>query len=283
MARDRAFRLPSGTLAGMEWGEPGARPVLATHGWLDNAATFSLLAPLLTDCHIVAFDAAGHGLSSNRSADSAYNIWQDVGDIYDVAEALGWQRFSLLGHSRGATSAAMFAASFPKSVEQLVLIEGGVPVTSGASEAPSGLGAAIVESRKLRTKSGRVFPDREAAIRARADSFSPVSIEAAEILATRSLRQVDGGWQWQADQRLKAHPDFRLTAGLARAFLVAIEAPTLMFLAADGPFVGRSGFVSQLDQIAQLDVCHMPGRHHLHMEGGQVQIAERINAFLHGS
>ena len=36
-------------LAGLAWGDPASPPVLCLHGWLDNAASFDALAPLLQD------------------------------------------------------------------------------------------------------------------------------------------------------------------------------------------------------------------------------------------
>jgi len=91
--------------------------VLATHGWLDNASTFDLLAPRLEGCEVVALDLAGHGLSGSRSPDAAYNIWEDVGDLLAVCEQLGWARCNLLGHSRGAAIAMLFAGAFPEHVD----------------------------------------------------------------------------------------------------------------------------------------------------------------------
>ncbi|MGK2915619.1 MAG: alpha/beta fold hydrolase, partial [Porticoccaceae bacterium] len=95
------------TLAAREWGDPEGLPVLALHGWLDNCGSFAVLAPLLIGVRLVALDLAGHGLSSHRSADATYNIWQDVGDVHAVAEQLGWENFALLGHSRGAMIATL--------------------------------------------------------------------------------------------------------------------------------------------------------------------------------
>ena len=89
MSRERRFELPGLALAAEIWGEPGERPILASHGWLDNAGSFALLAPLLPECEIVALDLAGHGRSDSRSPDSSYNLWQDVGDLLDVADMLG--------------------------------------------------------------------------------------------------------------------------------------------------------------------------------------------------
>ena len=227
MLEQRQFDIPGLKLAAQVWGPRGGRPVLATHGWLDNAATFDLLAPRLSDCEIVALDLAGHGESGSRSPDAAYNIWQDVGDLLEVVDQLGWRACSLLGHSRGAAIGMLFAAAFPERVDRLVLIEGGVPLVGDAETAPATLAQAVLEQRALRGKSGRVFTERGIAIAERTQGFTKVSLAAAEILARRSLRAVRGGFQWHADQRLKGAPELRLTRDLVRAFVRAVRAPVL--------------------------------------------------------
>ena len=131
--------------------------------------------PGLPDCEIVALDLAGHGFSDSRSPDSSYNIWQDVGDLLDVADELGWQRCTLLGHSRGAAVSMLFAATFPERVDKLILLEGGLPLTGEPDEAPAGLAEALREARALRGKTGRVFSQRAAAIAERAAGFSKVT------------------------------------------------------------------------------------------------------------
>jgi pimeloyl-ACP methyl ester carboxylesterase len=108
-------------LAGLSWGSPGEKPLLALHGWLDNAASFAALAPLLRGYHVVALDLTGHGQSDWRSADASYQIWDDLPEILGVVDQLGWKRFDLLGHSRGAIISMLLAASggrFPGPVAQ---------------------------------------------------------------------------------------------------------------------------------------------------------------------
>jgi pimeloyl-ACP methyl ester carboxylesterase len=277
---ERRFSLPGLTLAAQVWGAPGERPVLASHGWLDNAGSFDLLAPKLSGCNVVALDLAGHGKSDNRSPDSAYNIWQDVGDLLDVADELGWQRFTLLGHSRGGAISMLFAATFSERVDKLILLEGGLPITAEADEAPAGLAQALRETRALRGKSGRVFTERATAIAERASGFSKVTPAAAEILARRSLREVPGGFQWHADQRLKAQSELRLTAEQARAFARAVTAPVLLLFAEKSPFADRPLYREMPKLFANIEVERVPGGHHLHLEGSEGAIAERIRRFL---
>lgn len=277
---ERQFELPTLRLAALEWGEPGGEPCLALHGWLDNAGSFEHLAPLLPGLHLVAPDAAGHGSSGHRSADAGYHIWTELYDILDVAAALGWERFSLLGHSRGAAVATLFAGTFPERVERLMLIEGGLPIIGAAEEAPANLARVLTRTRELAGRAGRVYATREAAIAERAEGFSPVSIAAAEILARRSLRAVAGGWQWQADQRLKAGSEFRLTRDELAAFLGRVTAPSICVLAEESPFGDWDIYRDLLGLIRGIEVHRIPGRHHFHLEGQAAEIAARLNRFI---
>jgi pimeloyl-ACP methyl ester carboxylesterase len=277
---ERHFTLPGLTLAAQIFGSPGQRPVLASHGWLDNAGSFDLLAPKLSGCEIVALDLAGHGFSDSRSADSGYNVWQDVGDLLDVANTLGWQRCTLLGHSRGAAISMLFAAAFPERVDKLVLLEGGFPITADADEAPAGLAQALLETRALRDKAGRVFSERSKAIAERAAGFTKISTAAAEVLARRSLREVPGGFRWHADQRLKAQSDLRLTPEQVRAFARRVMAPVLVLFASESPFADRPLFQEMPRLFPRVAVERLEGGHHLHMEGAEEAIAQRISRFL---
>lgn len=279
-AVEREFDLPSGKLRALEWGEAGGQPVLALHGWLDNAGSFDLLAPALHGCRLLAIDAAGHGLSAHRSPDSAYNIWQDLGDILELTDVLGWKRFSLLGHSRGGAVAMLFAGTFPERVERLMLLEGGLPITGSAADAPANLGRVLERSRELRGRGGRIYSSREQAIAERVGGFSPVTTEAADILARRSLREVAGGWQWQADQRLKAGSEIRLTAEQVLAFVAGVTAPVLCIMAEDSPFADLDIYREMIGRFADIELCRLPGRHHLHLEGAASEIAERMLRFL---
>jgi pimeloyl-ACP methyl ester carboxylesterase len=253
--------------------------MLALHGWLDNAASFDRLAPLLTGCHLFSLDSAGHGSSDPRPPGAAYNVWQEVGDVLDVADRLGWERFDLIGHSRGAAVAVLLAGAFPDRVEKLVLLEGGVPILGRPEEAPADLARGITQLRELSGKTGRLFATEAAAIEERANGFSKVSLDAAAVLARRSLRKVEGGYRWHQDQRLKASSELRLTAEQMRAFIGAVTAPVLTILAEQSFFSARREYLELLELFAEGTTIRLPGGHHFHMEGAEHEIARLVRRF----
>ena len=106
------------------WGEPEGMPVLAFHGWLDNAATFDHLAPLLKDFRLVSIDLPGHGLSEHKPSSSSYHFSDIIVEMLEVLNVLGWQSFSLLGHSMGAGVASYLAGTIPEKIKSVILIEG---------------------------------------------------------------------------------------------------------------------------------------------------------------
>lgn len=121
------FEINGMTFAAQEWGDPDGIPVLALHGWLDNSNSFHRLAPLLDGVRLVAIDKAGHGESDHRSGFTPYGIWEDVAEVYSIAQQLGWDKFSLLGHSRGGVISCLVAGTFPEQVESVFLLDSIVP------------------------------------------------------------------------------------------------------------------------------------------------------------
>jgi alpha/beta hydrolase fold len=73
-------------------------------GWLDNSGSWDRAAEILCKQYgfaVLAIDPPGCGLSDHRPLSTLYNDFEEAPLIADVADAIGWQTFGLLGHSRG--------------------------------------------------------------------------------------------------------------------------------------------------------------------------------------
>jgi len=276
---DINFEVGGLTLAAQEWGMPGDFPVMALHGWLDNSGSFDRLAPLLKNIHLIALDCAGHGLSSHRAAGSPYHIWQDVGEVFDIADQLGWQQFGLMGHSRGAIVSTLAAGTFPERITHLGLIDGFRPGTTPAQEAPQQLAKSIVETKRNR-RGFALYPDEERAVTVRQHSEIAMSAEAARMLVARGLMQVDGGYTWRSDPMLKVASGFRLTDEQSEAFVDRITARMQLIIAEDGIPRLKEGLERAATRYPHIDVKRLPGQHHLHMEEQASDIASYFNDFF---
>ena len=77
----------------------------------------------LGDRHsFVRYDERGCGLSDTNIGDPSVNVW--VGDLETVIDAVGLERFALLGISQAAAIAVAYAARYPDRVSHLVLYGG---------------------------------------------------------------------------------------------------------------------------------------------------------------
>jgi pimeloyl-ACP methyl ester carboxylesterase len=275
------LRLPHIELAAHLFGPEDGRPVIALHGWLDNAMSFARLAPKLKGLRIVALDLAGHGHSDHRPAGGSYAIWDYVHDVLQVAEQFGWQRFSLLGHSMGAIVSVLLAAAMPERVERLALIDGLIPYTGEADTAPTKLGEALKAQLALAGKSKPVYAQLERAVAARMQGVGAVSLEAAELLAGRGLMPVPGGYTWRTDARLTLPSPLRLTLAHAHSFVQSVQCPVSLVLAEQGMLQAQPG-VAQLLEKLPFELHSLPGGHHLHLddEAGAQAVADCFNEFF---
>lgn len=273
--------LPHIELAAHLYGPEEGLPVLALHGWLDNAASFTRLAPKLEGLRIVALDFAGHGHSEHRAAGAGYALWDYAYDVLQVAEQFGWQRFSILGHSMGAITAVLLAGAMPERIARLALIDGLVPYTGEAEQAPEKLGEALRARQKLTDKRKPVYAEVARAVEARMKGVGAVSREAAELLAQRGLMPVPGGYTWRTDSRLTLPSPLRLSWAHAQAFVHALQCPVSLVLAEQGMMSAQPA-VQALLQHVPFEVHRLPGGHHLHLddEAGAQLVADCFNPFL---
>lgn len=103
----------------------GGAPLLLVHGFTGCKEDFADEVEPLAELgyHVVAPDLRGHGDSDAPADESAYGLETFAGDMFALAEALGWDRFDLLGHSMGGMIAQVMVLDRPQRIERLVLMD----------------------------------------------------------------------------------------------------------------------------------------------------------------
>lgn len=244
--------------------DPQGKPLLvALHGWLDNGASFLPLAPYLTDFHLVCVDLPGHGHSDHKTTPYVFIDWVD--DLYQIVQAAGWSRFSLLGHSLGALIASAYAGVFPEQVEHLILLEGLGPLSQPDETVPAQIRKAILNRSRTRERASAGFASLDEAVAARC-KVAQIAPQAAGLICERQLELRAGRWHWRSDPRLRDLSPLRMSEGQAQALIRAIRCPVL-FIRGEQGFAELQG-LWQLRQAAfgQIEQVVLPGNHHFHME-----------------
>jgi pimeloyl-ACP methyl ester carboxylesterase len=107
-------------------------PLLLVHGWPETWYAWRLVMPALArDFQVIAVDQRGIGLSDKPA--SGYDTGTLAGDLVELMDALGHQRFSIVGHDTGFAIGYALAADYPDRVERVALAEIPGPPTSAAS------------------------------------------------------------------------------------------------------------------------------------------------------
>ena len=97
-------------------------PLLLVHGWPETWYAWRLLMPALArDFEVIAVDQRGIGLS-DKPADG-YDTGTLAGDLVALMDALGHQRFAVVGHDTGFAISYALAADHPDRVDRVALAE----------------------------------------------------------------------------------------------------------------------------------------------------------------
>lgn len=274
--RDHTLNLSGLNFHVTEWGDEQAWPVVMLHGIRGYAETFSGIAQALQPgVRVVAYDQRGRGASD---WDPQHNYYTDayVEDLEAVVQALGLQRFDLLGHSMGGINAIVYAARHPDQVRRLVIEDAG----PGAPEASEG-GTRI--RKELATTPHR-FDSWEAATEFMRALRPTVTEEARQQRLDSMLKKLpEGGFTWRYDHagiaRTRLDPDPSRAVDLASHF-ERIACETLVLRG------GRSDYL-QPEMVARMrklnprmEAVDIPDAgHYIHDDQPEL-FAQAVTAFL---
>jgi pimeloyl-ACP methyl ester carboxylesterase len=176
------------------WGEPGRRGLVFVHGgaahahwWTHVAATFA------EDFRVLAVDLSGHG-DSDRRDEYSFEQWTE--EVVAVAEASGIDgRPVVVGHSMGGFVTIVTAALHGDRLTGVVVCDS--PVTEPDPEVTSfRLKQAFTRARTYASVDEALARFRT--VPAQANYLDYVM----DHVGRRSLREVDGQWEWKFDPRV---------------------------------------------------------------------------------
>lgn len=284
MSADQKFNdiiltLPHSSIAAISWGPKDGKPILAIHGWLDNAASFVPLIPYLAGYRVVAIDLPGHGLSSHIPPGEYFHFTSYIADIVNILDYLGWEQTSLLGHSLGAGISTIVAGVIPERITALALLDGIGSITVPPSALPDVMRTSITEYNHLNNKKLTNYKNPEEAINARLKA-NKMSYQAAELLVKRGLMETNNGFSWRTDPRLLLQPLFMPTEEQVIPFLERITATTCLIRPnVCGWPLDEHTMHNRIDLVKNITVHGVTGEHHVHMDSPEI-IGPILNEFF---
>ena len=192
-------------------------PILFHHGYTSSHDTWlNKIAPQLSDTfRCIVMDSRGAG-DSEHTIDG-YTIEQYVEDVIGLADSLGLEKFTFLGHSMGGGIGMQLAINHSERLEKLILV---APIPSGGTTPPAEL-TAVAKAMKERQRQLRNDPDRrDKMIQERQKmQIRETSIQDIENSVDRALSISEGHFE----QSIETMEQFNVTNQLGN-----IVTPTLM-------------------------------------------------------
>jgi pimeloyl-ACP methyl ester carboxylesterase len=151
-------------------------PLLLVHGWPESWYAWRRLMPALArDFEVIAVDQRGMGLSDKPR--TGYDTGTQAGDLVQLMDALGHERFAVVGHDTGFAISYALAADHPDRVARVALAE--IPGSPGTVTAPPLFLPAPLNDRLWHLGFNRIDKLNEQLVAGREDIFFRWEFEAA--------------------------------------------------------------------------------------------------------
>jgi pimeloyl-ACP methyl ester carboxylesterase len=98
----------------------GPHRVLALHGWFGSARSWGPLVEVLDRTAFTYAFVDYRGYGARMDVKGSFTLEENARDALSIADALGWQKFSLLGHSMGGAAIQHVLATQRQRVQALV-------------------------------------------------------------------------------------------------------------------------------------------------------------------
>ena len=254
-AVDRFVKVGDLNLHYLEWGEVEAPLVVMVHGLTGNAHAFDNLAPHFAPKYrVISVDVRGRG-DSDWAADGDYSNDAYVADLEGLRQALGFERFSLVGTSMGGRISLTYAGAYPERVERTVLNDIGPEVD------PRG-GSRIATSSRDAVTTFATLEGVAAWHRENRVGFGEMSDAQQLVAAGHAVKALPaGGYTWKMDPAVRSdprRPDPEVSWKLARRIL----GPVLLVRGGDSDLLSVEIAERMVAEMQDCRMVEVPGVGH---------------------
>lgn len=242
----------------VEWGAVHAPPIVALHGLRSFAYTWEPVAlPLADRFRLIALDQRGRG-ESDWDPRRRYFTEHYLLDLEALVARLGLERFVLLGHSMGGTTAFVYASRHPERLSALVIEDMGPGASAG------GAGAERIRRELLGTPARfDSWQDARAYWRAKRPGISEDALDARVQHSMRADPQGHIVWRHDAEGIAQA----RIAATPAQLVdlwphVDALRTPTLLLRGAQSDFLTAPTARQMVRRNACIRYAEVPAASH---------------------
>lgn len=254
-------------------GSPGTPVVMMIHGLAGQAHVFDVIASrLAAKYHVYCLDVRGRGESDWGPAEG-YGIDTYVADLEAVRDALGLQRFALVGTSMGGIITMNYAPRFPERVEKAVLNDIGPEID------PVGLARIL----QYVGHAPEMFADMKAVVKYYRENYGPMVEHLPEDqvadFARWNVRKSDSGvyvWKMDAAVRHGGAPAASMDQWEA---LRGMACPVLLLRGAQSDVLNAEIAGRMREAISDCTFAEIPGVGHAPVLSEPASIAA-LEAFL---
>jgi len=245
----------------VDWGEAGNPPMVLLHGFSAQARYWDGFAVHMRDAfHVYALDQRGHGDSDWAGE---YPPEAMPSDLAALADQLGLERFTIVGHSMGGGVAFRYAADHPERVERLIVEDAALP----SPERPPVLNP---DNSVQRSLAKDTFEDEDAVV-AHLMRQSPGVGEARirQVIPQWYRRLEDGRFTFKFDPALRRRlgtsvdpEEHRRTATALRDKLKRFAAPVLLVRGENSDILSPEAAADTVAAFANATLVTIPGAGH---------------------
>lgn len=257
----------------LDWGNPHLPKMLMLHGGAQSAHSWDFFClAMRDDYHIIALDQRGHG-DSGWSEDGHYDTEHMVRDADAFTDAIGYDKFILIGLSMGGRNSFTFAARHPRKMRALVICDVGPDINVD--------GARYIQE----FLEGTVEFDSYDWLVRRVMKYNPRRTEEQirGSLLNNLKKMPDGRWTWKHDRRRGIRRDRGAeVTDQAWQDVAKVHCPTLIVRGAESNIFTTVTAQRMLKLIPGSKFVEIPKAGHLVQGDNPVAFEKGVRSFLAG-